>query len=92
MKHALPPRALIGVAAITALLLLVPLVAMQFSSEMSWTGGDFAAAAFLLFVAGVSLVVGTRLAKTRGRRVAVAAAVVLVFLTVWAELAVGLLR
>ena len=90
LKTALPPRAVIGVALTTGLLLLVPLAAMQFSSDVSWSGADFAAAAALLFVAGMALVAGHRLARTTGRRVAAAAAVVLVFLAVWAELAVGL--
>ncbi len=43
------PKALLRVALGTAVLLLVPAVAMQFTEEVAWGLGDFVAAAVLLF-------------------------------------------
>ena len=77
---------LVGAAA----LLLVPLVAMQFTSEVNWDIVDFATMGMLLVVAGLLYVAGSRAVKTKQQRIAVGAAVaVLLFLT-WAELAVGI--
>ncbi len=77
-------------AAATLLLLLVPLVAMQFTSEVSWGPGDFLAAAALLFSAGMAYAVLSRHVRTPKQRVLVAATVLVALGIVWAELAVGL--
>src|SRR5687768_4188487 len=45
-------RPAVRVATATGLILLVPLVAMQFSDEMAWTPADFVVAGVLLFSAG----------------------------------------
>jgi hypothetical protein len=47
-----------GSALVTVLLLLLPLVDMQFSSEIDWNAGDFAAAGTLLFSGGLAGLVG----------------------------------
>ena len=76
----------------TALLLLVPLVAMQFTNEVAWTGSDFVAAAVMLLSAGLGYVaVATRL-RARKQRLIAGAIILLALLTVWAELAVGIFR
>ena len=79
-------RVLLGTAAI----LLVPLVAMQFTREVDWTGSDFVIAAVLL--AGTGMLFEVAAAKLRSRRARVIALGVigLGFVFVWAELAVGL--
>lgn len=74
---------------VSGLILLVPLVAMQFTREVDWTLGDFLAAAVLLVAAGMSCVLATRMARSAAQRVAAVTAAVLVFALVWAELAVG---
>lgn len=71
----------------TALILLVPLGAMQFTDEVNWTLSDFVVAGVLLFGAGLLLDLAIR--KAGKYRIAAAAAVVLAFLWLWAELAVG---
>lgn len=77
-------------AVVTALLLLVPLVAMQFTPEVAWGPVDFLAAAALLLGAGTAIVLANaRLERPVHRRVAVGA-IVLATALVWAELAVGL--
>lgn len=74
----------------TLALLLVPLVAMPFTNEVNWGIEDFRAAGVLLFVAGMTYSLATRLARSTVQRVAIAVLVLAVFGTVWAQLAVGL--
>lgn len=81
---------LLGVAIATALLLLVPAVAMQFTSEVSWGPGDFIVAGVLLFGAGALTVLGLRHVTGIGQRVAVIGGIAFGLALVWAELAVGL--
>jgi hypothetical protein len=83
-------RPLSAVAAVTALLLAVPFVAMQFTHDVNWSAGDFVAAALLLLTAGTAIVVGVRRAATRRGKALVIAVVVFLLLFVWAHLAVGL--
>lgn len=78
------------VAAGTLAFLLVPLVAMQFTHEVSWAPGDFVAAAVLLFGAGMAYVLAARRVGSVKHRAAVGVAIALLLTTVWAELAVGL--
>ena len=83
-------RPLLTVAAMTGLLLLVPLAAMQITDEVRWGPGDFLVAGCLLFGTGAGLVVISRSVKRRAHRVSLMAAVLLVLAVVWAELAVGI--
>ena len=83
-------KPLLGVAITTGLLLLIPAVAMQFTTEVMWGPGDFVAAAVLLFGAGAATVVSRKHVKNAGRRAFVTFAIALCFALVWAELAVGL--
>lgn len=90
MTKATLRKSLLGVAAATALLLLVPAVAMQLNPEVSWGPGDFLAAGALLFGAGALAVVGLHHVQGAGRRAALIAGLAFVLAVVWAELAVGL--
>lgn len=83
-------RSLLAVLLVTALLLLVPLVAMQFTPEVSWGPVDFLAAAVLLAGAGTGIVLANAWLERRAYKLLAAAAVILVTALVWAELAVGL--
>ena len=80
----------VRVALATALLLLVPLAAMQFTSEVSWAPGDFLAAAALRFSAGMVYVAWAQHARTRKQRVVIGLVVLTALATIWADLAVGL--
>lgn len=71
-------------ATVTVLLLLVPFVAMQFSSEVSWGPGDFLAAAVLLFSAGMAYAVWAHYVRTLKQRVTAAVVVLAVMATIWA--------
>jgi hypothetical protein len=90
MSPATLPTRLRAVALATAVLLLVPAVAMQFSSEVSWGPGDFVAAGVLLCGAGSLAVLGLERVRGGGRRAALVLVIACGLALVWAELAVGL--
>lgn len=73
-----------------AALLLAPLVAMQFTDEVQWTGLDFAVFGAMLLVACALFELAVRLARDKAFLVASGLAVGAGFLTVWANLAVGI--
>ena len=75
---------------LAAAILLAPLLAMQFTSELNWGAEDFFAAALLLGGAGLALEATIRLVRGAGARIAVALAVLLTFGLIWAQLAVGI--
>jgi len=77
------------VALVTALILLVPLVAMQFTDEVNWELNDFVVMGILIFGTGLALDLVARKANER-YRVAIGTAVVAAFLLIWVELAVGI--
>ncbi len=82
-------RSFVLLALATLGLLGVPLLAMQFTTAVQWTVGDFVAMGLLLFSSGaLFLLVAQRLPARR--RVRLAGVFALAFLYAWAELAVGL--
>lgn len=83
-------RRVARVLLVTAALLLVPLVAMRFTAEVTWTALDFLVAGALLVTAGMTYEFAVRPIRHRTRRLACAAALAAAFLLVWAQLAVGI--
>ena len=83
-------QSIIRIALATALLLLIPLVAMQFTQEVVWTLSDFVFAGALLFGAGLTFVLIARLGDNTTYRVAAGVAVAAGLMLVWANMAVGL--
>jgi len=74
-----------------AALLSIPLVAMQFTREVDWTGSDFLVFAAMLCVACGTYEIGTRMSGKTTYRAAVAVAILAGFLQVWVTLAVGII-
>lgn len=74
-----------------ALLLLLPLAAMQFTDEVNWGPGDFAIFGTMLLVACGAYELATRTTGNRTYRAAVAMALAAAFLLVWINLAVGII-
>jgi hypothetical protein len=73
----------------TALLLLVPLIAMQFTNEVNWDMRDFIAMGALIFGASSLFVLVSRKVP-RSRRLVIGLMFAVVFIYLWAELAVGI--
>ena len=72
------------------LILLIPLIAMQFTPEVDWTLADFLIASILLLGAGFLLEVAIRMIDNSAYRIALILVVLIALLLIWAELAVGL--
>jgi len=82
-------RLLIRPLIATTALLLVPLVAMQFTREVQWTPFDFVFAAALILALAVPLEFVIQ--RTRGAyRLAAAVALLTTFLMTWVNAAVGI--
>jgi Kef-type K+ transport system membrane component KefB len=71
-------------------ILLLPLIAMQFTDEVKWTALDFAAAAALLLTTGLLCELVLRKVKQLKYRIALCAVALFVCFIVWLELAVGI--
>ncbi|MGB3337315.1 MAG: hypothetical protein WBA73_09060 [Devosia sp.] len=80
----------IGAWSVAAALLLLPLAAMQFTSDVKWGAEDFLAAALLLGGAGLALEVMVRLVQDARARLAIGLAIAAAFGLIWVELAVGI--
>lgn len=74
-----------------ALVVLLPAVAMQFTSEVDWTAGDFVVTGAMLSVACGAYELAARMTGNSSYRAAVGIAIATAFLTVWVNGAVGML-
>ena len=74
-----------------ALLLLLPLLAMQFSDEMKWDETDFIVLGAMLTAACGAYELGAWLSRNAAYRAAVGVAVAAAFLLIWLNLAVGII-
>ena len=74
----------------TVILLLIPLIAMQFTNEVNWTTIDFVVAEVLLLGTGLMCELVIRKVKKIGYRIAICVSLLVVLLLIWAELAVGI--
>lgn len=73
-----------------AALLLLPLLAMQFTKEVTWTPADFASAAVLLGGAGAIYEVAAWRTRNPRRRKIIGAAIIAAVAVIWAQGAVGI--
>jgi hypothetical protein len=80
-----------ALAAVVALILMIPLVAMQFSDEWKWDLFDFVFAGTLLFGAGLTYELVAKKGGTAAYRVAVGLAVATALVLVWVNAAVGII-
>ncbi len=76
---------------VTAAILCLPLLAMQFTNEVVWDLADFVVAGGLLFGAGLTYELVARNGGTVAYRAAAGVAVAAALLLVWMNLAVGLI-
>lgn len=83
-------KRLTGILLTAAFLLLIPFIAMQFTTEVNWSLLDFIVMGVLLLGTGLMCEFALRKVKRIGYRIAVCGALLVVFFLVWAELAVGI--
>ncbi|CAM4186722.1 hypothetical protein [Gillisia limnaea] len=79
-----------GIVLAIILLLLIPLIAMQFTTEVNWTAFDFVVAGVLLLGTGLLAELIMRKVKNKNRKIVAIAMLLAVLFLVWAELAVGI--
>jgi energy-converting hydrogenase Eha subunit A len=83
-------KRLIGIVLTVALILLIPLIAMQFTSEVDWSPFDFLVMGVLLLGTGLTCELVLRKVKKTGYRVAIIIGILAALLLTWMELAVGI--
>ncbi|MCZ4319695.1 hypothetical protein O4H26_11895 [Aequorivita viscosa] len=88
-KHRANKR-LLAMVVIAALLLIVPLIAMQFTDQVNWHFADFAVMAILLFGVGLSCELVLRKFKKPIFRICLCVFLFIAFCLIWVELAVGI--
>jgi hypothetical protein len=76
---------------VSGLLLLLPLIAMQFTSEVNWDETDFIVFGAMLFGACGLYELAATMTPNIAYRAAVGVAVVAAFLLIWMNLAVGII-
>jgi peptidoglycan/LPS O-acetylase OafA/YrhL len=84
------PKTILTLFSIVLLLLIIPLIAMQFTNEVNWSAMDFLMAGILLFGASLAIEFVVRKVKSRKNRIIICVIIIVLLLLVWAELAVGL--
>lgn len=78
------------ILSIVITILLIPLITMQFTTEVNWEISDFLIAGSLLFVFGILIELIIRKVKQSHLKVVFIAVIILLLLLIWMELAVGL--
>ena len=70
--------------------LLIPFIAMQVTEEVNWSAFDFIVMGVLLFSTGILIELLIRKVQNRSTRFVLIGLSFLVFLLLWAEMAVGI--
>ncbi len=78
------------ILATVVVLLLIPLIAMQFTTEVDWDLRDFIIMGVLLLGTGLLCELVLRNVKSSTNRLLICAGVLLACFLIWAELAVGI--
>ena len=82
-------KRLIIIVSIVACFLLIPLIVMQFTDQVNWTLGDFVVMGGLLLATGLCIDLIMRKVRSIDKRTYIILGVLIVFLLIWAEMAVG---
>lgn len=83
-------KRVIGIVVTVVLLLLIPLIAMQFTNEVVWTLSDFIIAGILLLGTGLLCELVIRKIATQKNRIIVCGIILVLLVLTWMEMAVGL--
>jgi hypothetical protein len=79
-----------GILLFVTIILIIPIIAMQFSKEVNWTISDFIVAGTLLFGTGLLLELVLRKVKKIRNRIILFSIIIALLLLTWVELAVGI--
>ena len=74
----------------TLAILAIPIVAMQFTDQVKWGISDFVVGGILIFGVAIALDIGRKKLKNRKYRNLILLLIILIFLIIWVELAVGI--
>ena len=83
-------KRLVIIVLVSLFLLLIPLIAMQFTNEVNWTTTDFIIAGGLLLGAGLIAEIVMRKVKNINYKVVLLGAIFIIVMLIWIELAVGI--
>ena len=81
---------MIKILPIVGLLLLIPLIAMQLTDEVNWSFFDFIIMGTLLTITGLLIGIILKKVKSYKYKKVLIVTILLTFLLIWAEFAVGL--
>ncbi len=81
---------IIAILTLTAGILAIPFIAMQFTNEVKWDLTDFMVAGALLLSTGLAIELVIRNLKTGTLRTIILLVILLALFLIWAELAVGI--
>jgi len=82
---------IVKLAGATALILLIPIIAMQFTAEVNWTLSDFIIAGVFLFGTGLTYKLITRATGSMAYRVAIGFGLFTGLFLLWVNGAVGII-
>ena len=85
----MPNKSILGILLVPSFILLVSLVAMQFTAEVNWTLSDFVFAWVIMAGTGLAYRLATRNAANLPYRFGVGLGLAAAFMIVWGNLAVG---
>ncbi|WP_018621331.1 hypothetical protein [Spirosoma luteum] len=83
-------RRLFGIVLTVVCILLIPLLAMQFTDEVNWTLADFVVMGVLLLGTGFMCELVIRKVSRTEYRIAICGAILIALILIWIELAVGI--
>jgi hypothetical protein len=83
-------KRLTGIVLAVVVLLLIPLIAMQFTNEVDWNLFDFIVMGGLLLGTGLMCEFVMRRVKNIEHRLIICGVILVALLLIWAELAVGI--
>ena len=83
-------KRLLVILASVIILLLIPFIAMQFTNEVNWDITDFTIMGILLLGTGLVCELVFRKVDSMINRILICGVILLAFLLIWAELAVGI--
>lgn len=83
-------KRLMGIVLSVVLILLLPLIAMQFTDDVYWTLSDFVIMGVLLLGTGLMCELVMRKVKNKDYQIGIITFFLVALFLIWAELAVGI--